>query len=809
MLGLTSEEAKKRLREYGPNALPERPAEPFSRKLLRQFQSPLIYILLLALLVDLLLWLYEGARGVPLESLVILAILLLNALLGAFQEKRSEEALKRLKALAEPSVWVLRDGRFQRLSARGLVPGDVVRLEAGDRVPADGVLLEGSGLLVDESVLTGESVPVEKGVGEEVFAGTLLVRGRALLEVTRTGAQSAMGRIAHLLAEMEEEKTPLERRLHAFGHRVARLVLLLALGLLLLGFLVEGVSAKVVLFAVALAVAAVPEGLPAVLTLALALGVERMARRKAVVRRLSAVEALGSVTVIATDKTGTLTENRMEVQELLSPDPEKALLAMVLCNDADLATGAGDPLELGLLRYASRFLDVERVRREHPRLSERPFDSAWKFMRVTTPLGSFLKGAPEALNPRLALPQEEQARLFEEAGAHAAKGFRVLALAFGEGEREEGLRFLGFVLLLDPPRPEVPEAVARVLKAGVRVVMVTGDHPATALAIARRVGMPAEVVATGEELEALSDEELLKVDVFARVRPEQKLRIVEALQKAGEVVAMTGDGVNDAPALKRADVGVAMGQRGSDVSREVADLVLLDDNFATIVAAIEEGRSIYENIQKFLRFLFSTNLSEVLVVALGMVLAALLGLRDEAGHLLLPLTAVQILWINLVTDGLPALALSLDRNPGVLDRPPRPKESPLLDGPSLRFVLLTGALKAGLALGLLGFLPGAVGLEAAQSATFHFMAIGQLFFAYAARHTDLRPLANPYLHGAVGLSALAQVALGVGLPGALEAVPLPLGVWLLVFGMALLAFALAEAVDRAVWKRGAAYAPPR
>lgn len=789
--------------------MPERPAEPFSRKLLRQFQSPLIYILLLALLVDLLLWLYEGARGVPLESLVILAILLLNALLGAFQEKRSEEALKRLKALAEPSVWVLRDGRFQRLSARGLVPGDVVRLEAGDRVPADGVLLEGSGLLVDESVLTGESVPVEKGVGEEVFAGTLLVRGRALLEVTRTGAQSAMGRIAHLLAEMEEEKTPLERRLHAFGHRVARLVLLLALGLLLLGFLVEGVSAKVVLFAVALAVAAVPEGLPAVLTLALALGVERMARRKAVVRRLSAVEALGSVTVIATDKTGTLTENRMEVQELLSPDPEKALLAMVLCNDADLATGAGDPLELGLLRYASRFLDVERVRREHPRLSERPFDSAWKFMRVTTPLGSFLKGAPEALIPRLALPQEEQARLFEEAGAHAAKGFRVLALAFGEGEREEGLRFLGFVLLLDPPRPEVPEAVARVLKAGVRVVMVTGDHPATALAIARRVGMPAEVVATGEELEALSDEELLKVDVFARVRPEQKLRIVEALQKAGEVVAMTGDGVNDAPALKRADVGVAMGQRGSDVSREVADLVLLDDNFATIVAAIEEGRSIYENIQKFLRFLFSTNLSEVLVVALGMVLAALLGLRDEAGHLLLPLTAVQILWINLVTDGLPALALSLDRNPGVLDRPPRPKESPLLDGPSLRFVLLTGALKAGLALGLLGFLPGAVGLEAAQSATFHFMAIGQLFFAYAARHTDLRPLANPYLHGAVGLSALAQVALGVGLPGALEAVPLPLGVWLLVFGMALLAFALAEAVDRAVWKRGAAYAPPR
>ncbi|AFH38816.1 cation-translocating P-type ATPase [Thermus thermophilus] len=804
MLGLTSEEAEKRLKVHGPNALPERPPPPFWRKALRQLQNPLVYLLLFAFALEFSLWLYEGGRGAPLEAVAILAILLLNALLGAFQEKRSEEALKRLKALAEPSAWVLRDGRFQRLAARGLVPGDVVRLEAGDRVPADGVLLEGSGLLVDESVLTGESVPVEKGVGEEVFAGTLVVRGRALMEVRRTGLRSAMGRIAHLLAGMEEERTPLEKRLEAFGRRVARWVFLLAFLLAFLGFLVEGFSAKVLLFAVALAVAAVPEGLPAILTLALALGVERMARRKAVVRRLSAVEALGSVTVIATDKTGTLTENRMEVERVVGPDLEGALLAMVLCNDADPATGAGDPLELGLLRHArARGLDVEALRKAYPRLSERPFDSAWKFMRVTTPLGSFLKGAPEALVPRLDLSEEEKRRLLGEAEAYAREGYRVLALAFGEGQREEGLRFLGFVLLLDPPRPEVPEAVRRVRRAGVRVVMVTGDHPATARAVAQRVGIPVNVLATGEDLETLSDEELLKVDVFARVRPEQKLRIVEALQKAGEVVAMTGDGVNDAPALKRADVGVAMGQRGSDVAREVADLVLLDDNFATIVAAMEEGRSIYENIQKFLRFLFSTNLSEVLVVALGMVFAALLGLRDAAGHLLLPLTAVQILWINLITDGLPALALALDRNPGVLDRPPRPKESPLLDGPSLRFVFLTGTLKAGFALGLLGFLPGVVGLEAARSATFHFMAIGQLFFAYAARHTDLRPLPNPYLHGAVALGILVQLALGTLGPGLLEAVPLPPWAWGLVLFSALSAWGLAEAVDRVVWRREA------
>ncbi|BDG16219.1 cation-translocating P-type ATPase [Thermus brockianus] len=802
MRGLSTEEARKRLATFGPNALPEKPEEPLWRKFLRQFQSPLIYILLFALLIDLSLWGAEGAKGVPLESLSILAILLLNAGLGTFQEKRSEEALKRLKALAEPMVYVLRDGRFVRLPSRELVPGDVVRLEAGDRIPADGVLREASGVLVDESVLTGESVPVEKGEGEEVYAGTLLVRGRVLMEVTRTGLESAMGRIAALLAGMEEEKTPLERRLHAFGNRVARWVLLLAVALVLLGFAVEGFSAKVVLFAVALAVAAVPEGLPAILTLALSLGVERMARRKAVVRRLAAVEALGSVTVIATDKTGTLTENRMEVEGVVGPDPEGALLAMALCNDADLATGAGDPLELGLLRHVQKAgLDVERLRKEYPRLSERPFDSAWKYMRVTTAKGSYLKGAPEALIPRLGVSEEEKRHLLEEAEAHAAKGFRVLALAFGEGEREENLRFLGFVLLLDPPRPEVPEAMRRILEAGVRVVVVTGDHPATAVAVARRIGLPVETVATGEDLEALTDEELLEVDVFARVKPEQKLRIVEALQKAGEVVAMTGDGVNDAPALKRADVGVAMGQRGSDVSREVADLVLLDDNFATLVAAIEEGRSIYENIQKFLRFLFSTNLSEILVVAVGMVLAALLGLRDAAGHLLLPLTAVQILWINLVTDGLPALALALDQNPGVLRRPPRPKESPLLDGPSLRFVLLTGGIKAGLALLLLALLPLWVGVEAARSATFHFMAVGQLFFAYAARHTQLYPLPNPYLHGAVALGIALQVALGSLAPGLVEAVPLVPWLWALVLALALLAWGVAEAVDRLVWRK--------
>ncbi|MDW8054352.1 MAG: cation-transporting P-type ATPase [Anaerolineae bacterium] len=761
MQGLSTAEARRRLLTFGPNALPEKPPEPLLRKFLRQFQSPLIYVLLAALVIDAALWLYEGAEGLPTESLAILVILLLNAALGTLQERRSENALRRLKMLAEPQAWVLRDGHFQHIPSREIVPGDVVRLEAGDRVAADGVILSASGALVDESILTGESVPVEKGKGDEVFAGTLLVRGRALFEVSRTGLQSAMGRIAGLLAEMEEGKTPLERRLAAFGHQVARYIMGLAALIALGGIASQGLerAGEVVIFAVALAVAAVPEGLPAVLTLALALGVERMARRKAVVRRLSAVEALGSVTVIATDKTGTLTENRMEVQRLISDDPQRALLAMVLCNDADLETGAGDPLELGLLRFAAQHLDIAHVRSAHPRLSERPFDSAWKYMRVTTPSGSFFKGAPEALIPRLAVSAQAQAALLREAESHAEQGFRVLALAYGEGECEAQLAFLGFVLLLDPPRPEVPEAVRKVREAGVRVVMITGDHPATALAIARSIGIPAQRVVTGEAIADLSDEALVNVDVFARVKPEDKLRIVAALQKHGEVVAMTGDGVNDAPALKRADVGVAMGQRGSDVSREVAALVLMDDNFATIVAAIEEGRSIYENIQKFIRFLFSTNVALVLLVLLGLGLSLALNLR-EAGALFLPLTAVQLLWINIIADGPPALALGVDRNPGLMQRPPRDPREPLLDRASLSFIVLTGVVKAfvGAAVLLGAYLLG-IGLTAARTAVFLYEGLAQLFFAYPSRLLRVRPLPNLWLN----LSVLVGAALQIGL----------------------------------------------
>ena len=817
--GLTTADAVARRRAVGPNALPARPPLPWWRRFAAQCASPLVLILLCALAFDLAVWIWEGAHGWPIEAMAIGLILGLNAALGLYQEARSEAALARLETLSGAQAWVRRDEAWVRVGTADLVPGDLVRLEAGDRVPADGRLLEARGALLDEAVLTGESVPVDRASGDEVLSGTLLVRGGLHMEVLRTGPSSAMGRLATMLGDIHAAPTPLERRVDHLGHQIARAVLVLAVAIGAVGTAVEGwqQAPAMLIFAVALAVAAVPEGLPAVLTVALSLGVERMARQKAVVRRLSAVEALGSVDVIATDKTGTLTENRMDVRAVDAIDLDQALRAMVLANDASTDGGGGsmgDPLDLGLLRYAaSEGLDVAEVRRTSPVRSSRPFDSEWKFTRVTVdaPEGavSYLKGAPEVLLSRCALEAAARADWLGRAERHATAGHRVLALATGQGDTEDHLTLLGYALFWDPPRPEVPDAVRRARDAGIRVVMITGDHPATALAIARQIGIPATEAVSGESLAGLRgaalERTLTESLVFARVRPEQKLAIVETLQRAGHTVAMTGDGVNDAPALKRADVGVAMGQRGSEVSREVADLVLLDDNFATIVTAVEEGRSIYENITKFLRFLFSTNLSEVLLVALGAMLAFGLDLRDSTGALLLPLTAAQILWINLLTDGIPALALALDRTPGVMALRPRAATAPLLDPGSLRFIVVTGIVKALLALAVLGLVPRlGYDLETARASAFHVMAIGQLLLTYPARHTWLRPLPNPWLHVAVGAGIVIQVgAASVPIMATLlGGAALPPVLWLLVFAVAGLAWALVEAVARAAWRGG-------
>jgi len=481
------------------------------------------------------------------------------------------------------------------------------------------------------------------------------------------------------------------------------------------------------------------------------------------------------VTVIATDKTGTLTENRMLVREVDSPDLPRELRAMVLANESDPDTGAGHPIDTSLYDHArEQGLDPLALRSACPCQSTRAFDSAWKFMRVTVceegTTASYLKGAPEILLARSALPDAERRDWAERAEAGAAQGLRVLGLAWAPREAEEGLEWLGLVFFWDPPRAEVADALRAARAAGVRVIMVTGDHPATAASIARTIGIDGRDIVTGEELDRLSPdairERVAEVNVFARVTPEHKLALVEALKQRGEIVAMTGDGVNDAPALKRADVGVAMGRRGSDVSREVADLVLLDDNFATIVAAIEEGRNIYENIQKFIHFLFSTNVSLVLLVAIGAIGSAVFDLREAGGKLLVPLTAVQLLWINIISNGPPALAIGLDRTPGLMARGPRPREAALLGRRALRFVLVTGSAKAALGLGMLVVLP-VVGFTtlATRTAVFLYETLAQLAYAYPSRQLEVPPLRNRVLNAIVLLSVLLQPML-VYSPGA-------------------------------------------
>jgi Ca2+-transporting ATPase len=775
--GLGSGEAKRLLVEHGPNAIPRAPSVNLAVRFLKQFQNPLIYVLLFALAFDIGAWVYGGSRGWPVEGLAIAAVLLLNATLGALQEHRSEQVLARLAAMTAPLAWVLRDGALTQIPSHEIVPGDVVRIEAGERVVADGKLVDAQGVMVDESVLTGESVPVDKSNDGELFSGTLVVRGKGLLRAVGTGPSSTMGKLAAVLARIEVEKTPLEKRLGGLGRQLARWVGVATLVLVGFGLFAEGVGRieEVILFAVALAVAVIPEGMPAVVTLMLALGVQRMAKRHAVVRRLSAVEALGSVTVICTDKTGTLTENRMSVHGLDAVDKPAALVAMVVASDADIDGGAGDPLELGLLEYARHEgLDPSEVHVARPRRSLRAFDSEWKFMRVTVDEGEagtvgYFKGAPEILIERCSLAVEEKTRWLENARRGADDGYRLLALARGKGEEEQGLTFLGLVSLWDPPRAEVPEAIRTAQEAGVRVLMVTGDHPGTAKAVAQEVGISTDETLTGAQIDSLGDAELREaartVSVFARVNPDHKLRLIEALKADGEVVAMTGDGVNDAPALKRSDVGIAMGKRGSDVAREVADLVLLDDNFATIVGAIEEGRGIYQNIRTFVRYTFSTNIALLVLIVFGAVAAYAAGHRNTSGMLLLPLTALQLLWINFLGDGPPALALGLDRTPGVMTVPPRRAKVDLLDRDAVRFILATGAVKGFLGVSMLLVLPTLGGTFAVtQTALFLFESVGKLVSAYPARGLMHKSRPNILLHVFVGAAIVLQV-LTLAIPG--------------------------------------------
>jgi Ca2+-transporting ATPase len=693
--------------------------------LLAQFSDFMILVLLVAGVVS-------GLVGEATDTVVIAIIVVLNALLGFIQEYRAERAMDALRRMATPRARVLRQGTWRDIAANELVRGDVVALGAGDVVPADLRLLETHELRCEEAALTGESQPVDKLASARVeadaplaerrnmsYRGTQVVHGRGEGLVVATGAGTELGRIARLLAGQAEAQTPLQKRLADFGRRLAWAVLAICLF-----FFVAGVArgegfALMFLTAVSLAVAAIPEALPAVVTIALALGARRMVRQNALIRRLPAMETLGSVTYICTDKTGTLTQNRMHVQRTWLPsdgDVKTFYTAMALNNDCVLDHGTeasgkpqGDPTEIALYRAAIHAgYDKRVLEAGSPRLAELPFDS--ERMRMATlhqaqagGLGGcqlLVKGAPEAVLARCA---DAPAAAHVQAERLAAAGMRVLAFAWRPLEGlpeamdadslERDLLFLGLAGLMDPPRPEARAAVQECLEAGITPVMITGDHPATARAIAEELGiLDSGRVMSGPELAALSAEDLTArvrdVRVYARVDPEQKIRIVEALQGRGEYVAMTGDGVNDAPALKRAEIGVAMGRQGTDVAREAASLVLLDDNFATIVGAVREGRRIYDNIRRFVRYVMACNTAEILTL----FLAPFLGLP-------IPLLPIHILWVNLVTDGLPGLALALEpAERGIMSRPPRPPRESLFAHGLWQHLMWVGVLMAAVSL---------------------------------------------------------------------------------------------------------------
>jgi len=857
--GLSEGEARARLDRYGRNELMAEKPVPAWRKFLEQFQDVLVVLLLAATLISVWLWLYERDSALPYEAIAIFAVVLLNAIMGYIQQSRAEEAMAALRQMTAAHASVVREGTRQSIPATEVVPGDIIIIEEGNTIPADARVIQSTALQTAEAALTGESLPVlkddlpiaeEVGLGDRdnmIFSGTVAVYGHGRAVVTATGMQTEMGRIAGMLKETPIETTPLQKELHRVGKLLGIIVIAIAVVIITTIITVEhvrGFSAlfDVLILGVALAVAAVPESLPAVVTVVLSLGVKRMAQKNAIVRHLAAVETLGSANVVASDKTGTLTKNEMTVLTVVtasgrvnldgtgySPEGEvhregggeidgalqfefvRALAAADRASNAVLHERNGrwavhgDPTEGALIVAARKAgLEAEALNARLERIGEVPFSSERKLMSTVHSdseqkerLLAFTKGAPDVLLARCTqelvgdeikpLTEERRAEILKINEELAGEALRTLAVSFrtlpkdalrqaefdGEGV-EKDLIFLGLIGMIDPPRREAKDAVARAMAAGVRPIMITGDHPKTATVIAAELGIPIHGEAvTGAELEKMPEEKLdrtvQEVSVYARVNPEHKLRIVKALQRAGAIVAMTGDGVNDAPALKTADIGVAMGITGTDVSKEASDVVLADDNFATIVAAVEEGRAIFSNIRKFLRYLLSSNLGEVMIMFFGLLLADVIGLTAESRTgIVLPLLATQILWINLVTDGPPALALGVDpADPGLMKEPPRPREEGVITHSMWAGNIFTGAVMAAGTLFVLdaslagGLIESTGSLRYAQTMAFNTVVFFSLFVVFNARSDKQSAFvglfSNKWLWGAVMLSILLQV----------------------------------------------------
>jgi Ca2+-transporting ATPase len=856
--GLSAAEARERLARHGRNELRAEKKAPAWKRFLAQFQDVLVVLLLVATAISATLWFIERDAALPYEAMAIFAVVLLNAVLGYVQESRAEASVAALRQMAAAQAHVVRGGERRTVPAAEVVPGDVIIVEEGDTVPADARLIRTAALQTAESALTGESLPVAKDphpIAEDavlgdrhnmVFSGTAATTGRGKAVVVATGMDTEMGRIAGMLEETPGDRTPLQKELDRVGRVLGLVVVSIAvvmIGTIVVVEDVRGFAAlfEVLMLGVALAVAAVPEGLPTVVTAVLALGVQRAARRNAIVRHLSAVETLGSASVIASDKTGTLTRNEMTVRVAATASgrvrfggtgyaPEgsveregggaiegslraeiwRALAAADRANNAVLQekggrwTVQGDPTE-GALIVAARKAGVEAdaLAVRFPRVAEVPFSSERKLMSTVHTdaerrerLLAFTKGAPDVLlarcpweqvgEERRPLDADRRTQIRQANEGLAGEALRTLAVAYRslpagaldldavDESVEEDLVFLGLIGMIDPPREEAKASVARTRAAGIRPIMITGDHPITAAVIGRELGIAeAGRAVTGAEIEAMPDEALdrtvREASVYARVNPEHKLRIVKALQRGGAVVAMTGDGVNDAPALKAADIGVAMGVTGTDVSRQAADMVLADDNFATIVAAVEEGRAIYANIRKFLRYLLASNIGEVLTMFLGVVFAESIGLHSLEGAVALPLLATQLLWINLATDGAPALALGVDpADPGLMSLPPRPRGEGVLTRRMWSGILLVGAVIAvGTLLVLDASLPGGLveghgDMRHAQTMAFTTLVFFSLFTLFNARSDEASAFVgmfrNRWLWAAVALSLLLQVA---------------------------------------------------
>ncbi len=843
--GLSSRQAQERLAQYGPNKLSGAKKEPLWLRFLNQLRDPMILVLLAAAGLSLL---SSGGED-WVEAVIILVIVLVNAVISITQENSAEKALEALQKMSAPLAKVIRGGTQQPLETDGLVPGDIIVLEAGDLVPADARILECANLKADESAMTGESVPVTKQAVESlppetvlgdrvnmVISSTVITNGRAVCVVTGTGMDTEVGRIAGMLLGEKDGDTPLQRKMAEISKTLSFVCLAVCAVMFGVGLLYHRPILEMLMAAVSLAVAAIPEGLPAIVTIVLALGVQRMVKHNAIVKKLPAVETLGCAGVICSDKTGTLTMNRMTVQQVWTCGDRhrrEVLTIGALCNDTVLAPDgktAGDPTETAFVDAALlEGLDKNALEQELPRVAELPFDSERKLMSTVHPLNGkyrvMVKGAPDVLLSRCTRALADGARPLdaalarEAAAANAAmaeRALRVLACAYKDVDElpreltsetlERELTFAGLVGMIDPPRLEVKEAVAQCYAAGIRPVMITGDHKLTAVAIARELDIfrDGDLAITGEDLDfmpqELLEQDVNKFSVYARVSPEHKMRIVKAWQKKGMVVAMTGDGVNDAPALKAADIGCAMGITGTDVAKGAADMILTDDNFATIVSAVEQGRGIYANIKKSIHYLLSCNIGEIITL----FLATLFNFHQQ------PLVAVQLLWLNLVTDSLPALALGMEPvEPSVMREKPRPASQPLFDRAfSLRLAwqgVMVGLLTlAAYWLGEYVLSDPALADATANTMAFATLTFCQLFHAFDVRSETqsiarLGLLSNPAMNKAflVGMGLQLMVLLAPPFQAIFQVCALNAVEWLVVLGLSLTPLVICE-IEKAV-----------